>query len=51
MARYNPYSYAFSTTLAMVDTVDARLDDAIRHGEAVVAMHRGAQRIYEPALR
>lgn len=51
MAQYNPYSYAFSTTLAMVDTVDAKLDDAIRHGEAVVAMHRGTQRIYEPALR
>ena len=51
MGRYSPYSYAFSTTLAMVDTVDARLDDAIRTGEKVVAMHRGSERIYEPVLR
>lgn len=51
MAQYNPYSYAFATTLAMVDTVDAKLDDAIRHGERVVAMHHGTEQIYEPALR
>lgn len=51
MAQYNVYSYAFSTTLAMVDTVDNKLDDAIRQGEKVLAMHKGANRIYEPALR
>ena len=51
MARFNVYSYAFSTTLAMVDTVGSRLDEAIQQGEKVVAMHNGTKRIYEPALR
>ena len=51
MAKFNVYSYAFSTTLAMVNTVDNKLDAAIRQGEQVLAMHAGADRIYEPALR
>lgn len=51
MSRFSAYHYAFATTIAAVDTVDNRIEDAIRHGEEVLAMHRGADRIYEPALR
>jgi DNA-binding SARP family transcriptional activator len=51
MSQFSPYHYAFATTVAAVNTVDNRIEDAIRQGEEVVAMHHGAERIYEPALR
>ncbi len=49
--RYNPYGYAFSTAICMVETVSGNLENAIRYGENVLSMHRHHTVYYEPALR
>lgn len=51
LGAHNPYSYAFNTTLTMIDTVTGDFDSAILNAERVVAAHRGTDRYYEPVLR
>lgn len=49
--RAHPYSYAFSTSLCMIDALEQRTDTAIDHGKRALAVMPSTGQKYEPTLR
>jgi len=49
--RAHPYSYAFSTSLCMIDALDCRSEEAIRYGRRALAIMPSTGQVYEPTLR
>lgn len=51
IGRLNPYSYAFSTAVCMVEAARGEAAAAIRYGEEGLAVQINARRLFEPTLR
>lgn len=49
--KVHPYSYAFSTSLCMIDALDQKAEEAISHGQRALATMPSVGQIYEPTLR
>lgn len=51
IGRYNPYAYAFSSALCMVEAIRGASDDAIRFGEESLSREQRTGTSFEPTLR
>lgn len=51
LGRMNPYAYAFSTAVCMVEAARGNAAAAVRYGEEGLALQVGARRAFEPTLR